>query len=86
MAWISENYGFEGETDLFLQKVSIHQLSPELSQVLIVGTVIAKQDVRRIMSKKRKYLYFVIIYYETYNIFYFKLAFDLIFYFPYNYF
>lgn len=56
MAWISDNYGFEGESDLFLQKISIHQLSPELSQVLIVGTVIAKLDVRRIMSKKRKYL------------------------------
>lgn len=56
MAWISDNYGFEGETDLFLQKVSIHQLSPELSQVLIVGTVIAKQDSRRIMSKKRIYI------------------------------
>lgn len=80
MAWISNNYGFEGESDVFLQKVSIHQLSPELSQVLIVGTVIAKQGARRIMSKKRKYLCFVIIYSETYNIFHFKLALDLILY------
>lgn len=74
MAWISDNYGFEGETDLFLQKVSIHQLSPELNQVLIVGTVISKQDIRRIMSKKREYLYFIIIYSQIYNILNFKLA------------
>lgn len=74
MAWISDNYGFEGETDLFLQKVSIHQLSPELNQVLIVGTVISKQDIRRIMSKKREYLYSIIIYSQIYNILNFKLA------------
>lgn len=54
MAWISDNYGFDNENDLLLQKVSIHRLSPELSQVLIIGTVIGKQDARQIVSKNRK--------------------------------
>ena len=59
MAWISDNYGFDSESNVFLQKISINQLSPELTQVLIVGTVIAKQDIRRVVSKKREYLYFI---------------------------
>ncbi len=55
MAWISDNYGFDTESDLMFQKVSIQQLSPELSQVIIIGIVIAKQDVRRVISRKRKF-------------------------------
>lgn len=66
MAWISDNYGFGEESDPFLQKISINQLSPELSQVLIVGVIVAKQDIRRIISKKRKFIFNLYYYYYYY--------------------
>ncbi|GBM27994.1 Meiosis-specific with OB domain-containing protein [Araneus ventricosus] len=53
MAWISDNYGFDFEDEATYQKVSISQLSSELSQIVVMGMVIVKQDIRRISSRKQ---------------------------------
>ncbi|KAG8187557.1 hypothetical protein JTE90_008443 [Oedothorax gibbosus] len=50
--WISDNYGFD-ETDITYQKVSINQLSSDVSQAVVFGMVIAKQDLRRIPNKQQ---------------------------------
>ncbi|XP_054711745.1 meiosis-specific with OB domain-containing protein-like [Uloborus diversus] len=52
MEWISENFGFD-DCEVNYQRVSLNQLSADLSQVIIFGVVIAKQDARRITSKKQ---------------------------------
>ncbi|GFY65814.1 meiosis-specific with OB domain-containing protein [Trichonephila inaurata madagascariensis] len=52
MSWISDNYGFQYDCEVTYQKVSISQLSSELSQVVVLGMVIAKQGIRRVSSKK----------------------------------
>ncbi|GFQ71240.1 meiosis-specific with OB domain-containing protein [Trichonephila clavata] len=52
MSWISDNYGFQYDCEVTYQKVSINQLSSELSQVIVLGMVIAKQGIRRVSSKK----------------------------------
>lgn len=52
--WISENYGFDFENDITYQKVSINQLSSDVSQAVVFGMVIAKQDIRRVSNKQRK--------------------------------
>lgn len=59
MAWISDNYGFDYDCEVTYQKVSLKQLSAELSQTVIYGIIIAKQDLRRIDSRKRKYCVFL---------------------------
>ncbi|XP_035229306.1 meiosis-specific with OB domain-containing protein-like isoform X2 [Stegodyphus dumicola] len=53
MSWITENYGFDFESEYTYQKVSINQLSSHISQVVLYGIVIGKQDIRRIISKKQ---------------------------------
>ncbi|GFT60943.1 meiosis-specific with OB domain-containing protein [Nephila pilipes] len=52
MSWISDNYGFQYDCEETYQKISINQLSSELSQVVLFGMIIAKQDVRRVSSRK----------------------------------
>ncbi|XP_015905361.1 meiosis-specific with OB domain-containing protein [Parasteatoda tepidariorum] len=53
MAWISDNYGFDYDCEVTYQKVSIRELSSELSQAIIYGIIIAKQEMRRIDSRKQ---------------------------------
>ncbi|GIY69439.1 meiosis-specific with OB domain-containing protein [Caerostris darwini] len=53
MSWISDNYGFDFDSEETYQKVSINQLSSELSQIVVVGMIIAKQDARRVSSRKQ---------------------------------